>query len=131
MSSVGGVGAGAGAGGVGAGAGVGNVVSQAGGCSEAGSAGSQEPAQGTSKAGLDSSASEKTSEKTTDTNSTTAVEMTGTGHFETPQMSTQDFCALRTQAVQPAEETQSIDLQKLLEWLMAVKMLEAMNKGEG
>ena len=65
---------------------------------------------------------------------TKAVEMTGDGSsqgYQTPQMSTQDFCALRTQAAQPVEENQGVDLQKLLEWLMAIKMLEAMGENGG
>ena len=45
-----------------------------------------------------------------------------------PQMSTQDFCALRTQAATPAEETPEMDLNKMLQWLMAIKLLEAMNQ---
>lgn len=45
-----------------------------------------------------------------------------------PQMSTQDFCALRTQAAQPVQESPEVDLHKMLEWLMAIKLLEAMNK---
>jgi hypothetical protein len=43
-------------------------------------------------------------------------------------MSTQDFCALKTQAATPAEEPQGMDLRKMLEWLMAIKLLEAMSK---
>ncbi len=45
-----------------------------------------------------------------------------------PQMSTQDFCALRTQAAQPVEQSPEMDLNKMLQWLMAIKLLEAMNQ---
>jgi hypothetical protein len=45
-------------------------------------------------------------------------------------MSTQDWCQLRTQAAQPAQETPEMDLNKMLEWLMAIKLLEAANKGK-
>ena len=48
-----------------------------------------------------------------------------------PSMSTQDFCALRTQAATPTEESPELDLNKMLQWLMAVKLLEAMNKDGG
>lgn len=42
-------------------------------------------------------------------------------------MSTQDFMQLRQSCVQPPEESPQMDLHKLMEWLMAIKMLEAMN----
>jgi len=45
-----------------------------------------------------------------------------------PQMSTQDWCSLRTQAATPTEESPEMDLQKMLQWLMAIKLMEAMNK---
>jgi hypothetical protein len=42
-------------------------------------------------------------------------------------MSSQDFMQLRQSCVQPAQEAPAVDLNKMLEWLMAIKMLEAMN----
>jgi hypothetical protein len=48
-----------------------------------------------------------------------------------PEMSTQDFCTLRTQAATPAEETPELDLNKMLKWLIAIKLLEAMSKDGG
>ena len=66
--------------------------------------------------------------------STEAVEkggmVNGSQGFHGPQMSSQDFCALRTQAATPIQEAPEIDLNKMLEWLMAIKLLEAANDGE-
>ena len=67
---------------------------------------------------------------------TSAVEMTGDGSsggsniFVNTNMSTQDWCQLRTQAAEPAQEAPEIDLKKMLEWLMAMKLLEATGKSE-
>ena len=122
MSGVGGVG-GAGGGGAAAPAsgGVGGVASggsgSSGGVAEVGSS----PAVG------DSEAAKPQCDSSSDTK---AVEQTGYP-MQGPQMSTQDFCSLRNQAVQPVQESQEIDLQKMLEWLMAIKLLEAMNKDGG
>ena len=60
-------------------------------------------------------------------NDTKAVEQGGYP-LAGPQMSTQDFCALKTQAAQPVEQSPEIDLQKMLEWLMAIKLLESMSE---
>jgi len=45
-------------------------------------------------------------------------------------MSSQDFMQLRQSCVQPAQEAPEMDLNKMLEWLMAIKMLETMNEGK-
>ena len=116
--SVGGVGAAGGGGGAGA---IGGAAS---GGSAAGSVGSV----GAAGAVGDSGPSEASVKG--DSSDTKAVEQAGCP-MQGPQMSTQDFCALRTQAAQPVQESQEIDLQKMLEWLMAIKLLEAMNKDGG
>jgi hypothetical protein len=117
--SVGGVGGGGGgsaaaggAGGVG-GVGAGGAASGAASVGSTGSVGDGGPAESAGSPKEDTKAAEQA-----------GYPMQG------PQMSTQDFCALRSQAAQPVEENQGVDLQKMLEWLMAIKLLEAMNKGE-
>ena len=46
-----------------------------------------------------------------------------------PQMNTEHFCALQQQS-QQHQEDQGIDLKKLMELLIALKMMEAMGGGE-
>lgn len=118
MSSVGAVGAGGAAGAAGAGAsGGGGSVSGSSGASAAGEAASVGEAAPVGKG-----------------ESTEAVEkggmINGSQGLYGPQMSSQDFCALRTQAATPTQEAPEIDLNKMLEWLMAIKLLEAANGGE-
>ena len=126
--SVGGV---CGAGGAGAAAGGGAAVSSAAGAGASGAAGAAGDSGGTGS--IEGVGEVKA---TGSDNDTKAVEMTGgpgpgSEGFSGVQMSTQDFCTLRTQAAQPVEEKQGVDLQKLLEWLMAIKMLEAMGENGG
>lgn len=45
------------------------------------------------------------------------------------QMSTQDFCALKTHAAQPVEKSGEVDLHELLKWLMTIKLLNEVNGG--
>jgi len=119
--SVGAIGGGGGGGASGAG---GGAAAGAAGAGAAGAAGAGGPAAVGAVEGKGSGSGSDTDTK--------AVEMTGGGQgIQLPQMSTQDFCALRTQAATPVEENQGVDLQKMLEWLMAIKMLEAMNDGGG
>mgnify|MGYP003649830805 FL=1 len=64
---------------------------------------------------------------------TSAAEMVGGGSesgsnvFVNTNISTQDWCQLRTHAAEPVQESPEIDLKKMLEWLMAIKLLEAAN----
>jgi len=44
-------------------------------------------------------------------------------------MSTQDFLALSDSATGGVQETPSIDIEKLIELMMALKILEAVGKG--
>ena len=119
MSSVGGVG---GAGGAGGGA-----VGAAGGASAGGSAGAAAGAGAVGAVGAVGGDSG---------GDTSAAEMVGAGVGESSNitantgMSTQDWSQLRTQAAQPPQEAPEMDLNKMLEWLMAIKLLEAANKGK-
>ena len=45
-------------------------------------------------------------------------------------MSSQDFVQLRQSCVQPPQEAPEMDLNKMLQWLIAIKMLEAMDGGK-
>ena len=117
MSSVGAVGGGGGAVAAASGAG-------AAGAAGAGGAGATEGVGAAAGVGGDSAGAD-----------TSAVEKTGGANFSTNiqvnmDMSTQDFCALRTQAAQPTQEVPEVDLQKLMKWLLAIKLLEAMNKDQ-
>ena len=118
MSSVGGVGGAGGGGAAGGAGGVGGVGGAAGGSSVG-------AAEGASAVGAVESGSNA---------DTTAVEQTGGGGdvsiFVNQNMSTQDWCSLRTQAAEPVQESPEIDLKKMMEWLMAIKLLEAMNKNQ-
>ncbi len=112
VGSVGGVGAGAG----GAGA-VGSAGSAgAAGAQGVGSAAPVDSAANTGKGGGNTKAVEQ------------GGMVGGSQGLHGPQMSTQDFCALRTQAATPAQEAPEMDLQKMLQWLMAIKLLEAMSQ---
>ena len=53
----------------------------------------------------------------------------GSGPAPCRGMSTQDFLALNDYAIGNVQEAPSIDIQKLIELMMALKLLEAVSKG--
>ncbi len=122
--SVGGVG---GAGGAGGGAGTGGAAPAAGGASPAGGAGEVSAVGSTDGVGTDSSKEAGNKDDGMDPNKHSHVgPMSGCGG----NMSTQNFVSLHNQSVQQINETQSseMDLQKLIEMMMAIKLLQEMNK---
>lgn len=122
--SVGGIG---GAGGAGGGSGAGGAAPAAGGASPAGSAGEVAAVGSTDGVGSDSAKDVGNKDDSVDPNKHShASPMTGCGG----NMSTQNFVSLHNQSVQQVNEAQSpdMDLKKLMEMMMAIKLLQEMNK---